>query len=63
MWIIVAGPAQGVPVSSLPVCLEKMKLSFRDVHSVLEGALTSCTCIVRGWSARLQIYSVIIEVY
>ena len=40
MWIIVAGPAQGVPVSSLPVCLEKMKLSFRDVHSVLEGALT-----------------------
>lgn len=32
-----AGPSEGVPVANLPVCLQKLKLSFRDVNSVLEG--------------------------
>lgn len=37
MYLFHAGPADGVPAANLPVCLQKLKLSFRDVSSVLEG--------------------------
>ena len=33
------GPVEGVSVASLPVCLQRLKMSIRDLHSVLEGRL------------------------
>ena len=33
------GPVEGVSVASLPVCLQRLKISIRDLHSVLEGRL------------------------
>ncbi|CAI8020565.1 Protein phosphatase 1 regulatory subunit 21 [Geodia barretti] len=31
------GPVEGVSVASLPVCLPRLKISIRDLHSVLEA--------------------------
>ena len=33
---IIVGPTEGVPVSSLPVCLQRLKLSYRELHRILE---------------------------
>ena len=32
-----AGPVDGVSVASLPVCLQRLKLSVRDLHTNLES--------------------------
>ena len=31
------GPVVGISVASLPVCLQRLKISIRDLHRVLEG--------------------------
>ena len=31
------GPVVGISVASLPVCLQRLKISIRDLHHVLEG--------------------------
>jgi protein phosphatase 1 regulatory subunit 21 len=35
--LLARGPVEDVSVSSLPVCLQRLKISIRDLHSVLEA--------------------------
>jgi protein phosphatase 1 regulatory subunit 21 len=35
--LLARGPVEGVSVASLPVCLQRLKLSIRDLHSALEA--------------------------